>query len=164
MVQVDLSGGPLGEFFATEWPTWEQYGRSGEAFFPDVGRAPSGATYRDQGLWAGISEYISAQYRPEGLGGPPEPEIGPGGAARATIAERLRAEEAAKLAFGAAERAAEAGAAAAQTALDIPGEFGEAAGDLLAGLTDPLVKLPGALLEGIPIWVPLLGAAFLLTR
>jgi len=162
MVQVDLSGGPLGEFFATEWPTWEQYGRSGEAFFPDVGRAPSGATY-DPRPWY-TSLLGGPYYWPEGLGGPPEPEIGPGGAARATLAERLRAEEAAKLAFGAAERAAEAGAAAAQTALDIPGEFGEAAGDLLAGLADPLVKLPGALLEGIPIWVPLLGAAFLLSR
>lgn len=172
MVQVDLSGGPLGEFFATEWPTWEQYGRSGEAFFPDVGRAPSGATYRDPGLWAGI---FGPQYWPEGLGGPPEPEIGPGGAARATLAERLRAEEASKLAFGAAERAADAGAAAAQTAIDmtlatidyvsdIPGEIGEAGGEFLAGLADPLVKLPGDLLEGIPIWVPLLGAAFLFTR
>lgn len=173
MVQVDLSGGPLGEFFATEWPTWEQYGRSGEAFFPDVGRAPSGATY-DPRPWY-TSLLGGPYYWPEGLGGPPEPEIGPGGAARATLAERLRAEEAAKLAFGAAERAAEAGAAAAQTALDttlaaidyvsvIPGEFGEAGGELLAGLADPLVKLPGALLEGIPIWVPLLGAAFLFTR
>jgi len=121
------------------------------------------------------SAYLTGPY-PLGLGNNfGAVSVGAGGAARATIAERLRAEEAAKLAFGAAERAAEAGAAAAQAALDttlaaidyvsdIPGEFGEAGGELLAGLADPLVKLPGALLEGIPIWVPLLGAAFLFTR
>jgi len=58
---------------------------------------------------------------------------------------------------------------------NIPGEIGEAAGEFVAGigggvgaglgaLTDPIVADPGALLEGIPSWVPLLGAAYLLTR
>jgi len=58
---------------------------------------------------------------------------------------------------------------------NIPGEIGEAAGEFVAGLgggvgaglgalTAPIVAAPGALLEGIPTWVPLLGAAYLLTR
>jgi len=58
---------------------------------------------------------------------------------------------------------------------NIPGEIGEAAGEFVAGigggvgaglgaLTAPIVAAPGALLEGIPSWVPLLGAAYLLTR
>jgi len=58
---------------------------------------------------------------------------------------------------------------------NIPGEIGEAAGEFVSGLgggvgaglgalTAPIVAAPGALLEGIPSWVPLLGAAYLLTR
>jgi len=58
---------------------------------------------------------------------------------------------------------------------NIPGELGEAGGELLEGLgagagaglgslVDPLTSIPGDLFKNIPIWVPVLGAAFLLTR
>ena len=62
---------------------------------------------------------------------------------------------------------------------NLPGEVGEAGGEFVAGLgagvgaasesviggvTAPLSALPGDLFEGVPTWVPLLGAAYLLTR
>ena len=58
---------------------------------------------------------------------------------------------------------------------NVPGEIGEAGGELFANLgaglgsgvaaaSQPLWDAPGDLLKNIPIWVPVLGAAFLLTR
>jgi len=98
-----------------------------------------------------------------GSGTPPGagPEIGPGGAERASIAEALRLAEAQKLLAGSAEYVS-----------NIPGEVGEAAGEFLeelglgvgaglAGVTEPLAELPGSLLENIPLWVPALGIAYL---
>ncbi len=94
----------------------------------------------------------------------PPVQIGPGGAERAIIAEELRAADA---------------AAAADYISDLPGEVGEAAGEFVAelgagvgsatesvigGVTAPITAIPGDLFEGIPTWVPLLGAAYLLTR
>jgi len=67
------------------------------------------------------------------------------------------------------------GAEAAEYISNIPGEAGEAGGEFLSGLgagagaglgglVDPLTAIPGDLFKNIPIWVPVLGAAFLLTR
>lgn len=74
-----------------------------------------------------------------------------------------------------AEYWARQGAEAAEYISNIPGEAGEAGGEFLAGvgagagagigsLVDPLTAIPGDLFKNIPIWVPVLGAAFLLTR
>ena len=94
----------------------------------------------------------------------PPIQIGPGGAQRAIIAEELRAAEAAR---------------AADYVSDIPGEIGEAGGEFVAelgagvgsgiesvltGATEPLTAIPGDLLGDIPIWVPLLAGAFILSR
>jgi len=169
MFSADYSSGPLGEFFATEHPTWEEYGRSGEAFF-------GGEITGSQATPSGIETEI---YPIPSFGGipflryfgdytPPPVTVGEGGAARASIAEQLRLEEAAKLAGGAIDYIS-----------DIPGEIGEAGGEFVAGLgagvgtgvesvltgvTAPITAIPGDLFEGIPTWVPLLGAAYLLTR
>lgn len=77
------------------------------------------------------------------------------------------------------DEAAAVAAAAAAAAAEIPGAIGEAGGELVAGLgagvgsgvesvltgvTAPITAIPGALFEGIPSWVPLLGAAYLLSR
>ena len=71
-------------------------------------------------------------------------------------------------AAAAAAAAQAAAAAAADYVSDIPGEIGEAGGELignlLEGATAPITAIPGDLFEGIPTWVPLLGAAYLLTR
>jgi len=74
-----------------------------------------------------------------------------------------------------AEYWARQGREAGEYISNIPGEVGEAGGELLAGvgagagagigsLVDPLTAIPGDLFKNIPIWVPVLGAAFLLTR
>ena len=169
MFSADYGGGALGEFFATEHPTWEEYGRSGEAFFggeiTGSGATPSGIETEIYPIpsFGGIPflRYL-------GDSTPPPVTVGEGGAERASIAEQLRLEEAAKLAGGAIDYVS-----------DIPGEIGEAGGEflselgagagaglqsVLAGGITPLTAIPGDLFEGIPTWVPLLGAAYLLTR
>jgi len=45
---------------------------------------------------------------------------------------------------------------------NVPGEIGEAGGEFLANLFAPVTGIPGDILGDLPIWVPLLGAAFLL--
>jgi len=158
MFSADFGGGPLGEFFAAEPVPW---GGAMGPFFETV----TPITYPDGG-----DIYSIPAVTPEGIGRDiyGTIQIGTGGAERAVIAAELRAAEAAQAAGGAA-------LAAADYISDIPGEIGEAGGELVAELgagvgaglgavVAPVVAAPGALLEGIPIWVPLLGAAFLLTR
>jgi len=166
MFSAEYGTGALGEFFAAEPVAW------GQPFFETVTPAPTAPPPADTGLYVFEQPGFLSW-----LGGGPlsEPEIGPGGAERAATAARLRAEEAAALAAGAAERAGEVAGAAAEYVSGIPGAIGEAGGELVAELgagvgaglgavVAPIVAAPGALLEGIPVWVPLLGAAFLLTR
>jgi len=181
MFSADFGGGALGEYFATEHPTWEEYGRSGEAFFPETGTSITTAEQApppDVGMY-GYEQFTFPPILGAGysaltgtLGAGYETiapvAVGVGGEARALIAEQLRLEEAAKLTGGVIEYIS-----------DIPGEIGEAGGEFLSelgagagagvqsvlegGIT-PLTAIPGDLFEGIPTWVPLLGAAYLLTR
>ena len=96
----------------------------------------------------------------------PPVQIGTGGAARAEIAAQLRA-------------AQELALAGADYVSDLPGEVGEAAGEfveelgagvgagiesVLAGATEPITDIPGDVLREIPIWVPILAGAFILSR
>jgi len=96
----------------------------------------------------------------------PPVQIGTGGAARAEIAAQLRAVQ-------------EQALAGADYVSDLPGEVGEAAGEfaaelgaglgagiqsVLTGATEPITDIPGDLLGDIPIWVPLLAGAFILSR
>jgi len=161
MFSAEYGTGALGEFFAAEPVPWG--GAMGPLFETVIP-----ITYPDGGDIYPVGITLGS------LGGDIV-QIGTGGAARAEIAAELRAQEAATLAAGAAERAAAAAGATAEYISDIPGELGEAGGELVAELgagvgaglgavVAPIVAAPGALLEGIPVWVPLLGAAFLLTR
>jgi len=161
MFSAEYGTGALGEFFAAEPVPW---GGAMGPFFETV----TPITYPDGGDIYPVGITLGS------LGGDIV-QIGTGGAARAEIAAELRAQEAATLAAGAAERAGAAAGATAEYVSGIPGELGEAGGELVAELgagvgaglgavVAPIVAAPGALLEGIPVWVPLLGAAFLLTR
>jgi len=177
----------LGEFFAAEPVAW------GQPFF-GADSTPAPGTWGGAGGMPPETDTPGGPYGPAidpttfpFIGpflGPLTPGyvapvvIGTGGAERAAIAAELRAADAAQAA-GAAERAAAAAGAAAEYVSDIPGEIGEAGGEFLSelgagagagvqslfeGFTIPLTEIPGDLFEGIPTWVPLLGAAFLLTR
>ena len=108
--------------------------------------------------------------------------IGKGGGARASIAEALRLEEAAKLAAGAAEAAAEAARGTTEVVDFWVSQLGETAqavraaapeaakravlGPLLLLKDDPLAPIIPEWdpLGAIPIWVPLLAGAFILAR
>jgi len=155
MFSAEYGTGPLGEFFAAEPVPW---GGAMGPFFETV----TPITYPDGG-----DIYSIPAVTPLGIVGDVATEL------------RVRAGLGAELAAATAERSAAAAGAAAEYVSDIPGEIGEAAGELVAelgagagagvqslleGFTTPLTAIPGDLFEGIPTWVPLLGAAFLLTR
>lgn len=160
MFSVDFSNIFGGELPLSDAPTWEEYGRSGESFFPQTGTS---ITTAEQTTYAGPGAVDILQNWGTFL---PPVQIGTGGAARAAIAEQLRA-------------AQEQALAGADYISDIPGEIGEAGGEFLAelgagagagvqslleGATDPITTIPGDLLGDIPIWVPLLAGAFILAR
>ena len=169
MFSAEFGGGALGEFWAADAPTWEEFGRSGEAF---IGGEITGSQATPSGIETEIYPIPSFEGIPflRYLGDytPAPVTVGEGGAERALIAEQLRLEEAAQLTGGVIEYIS-----------DIPGEIGEAGGEFLAelgggagagvqsvlegGIT-PLTAAPGALFGDIPTWVPLLGAAYILTR
>jgi len=153
MFSADFSNIFGGELPLSDAPTWEEYGRSGESFFPQTGTS---ITTAEQTTYAGPGAVDILQNWGTFL---PPVQIGTGGAARAAIAEQLRA--------------------SAEYVSDIPAEVGEAGGEFVAelgagvgagvesvltGVTAPITAIPGDLFEGIPSWVPLLGAAYLLTR
>lgn len=156
---------------------WRAYGRGGGSFFPQTGTSITTAEQvgtPDVGMYGFEQPYtgLGSTLLPAGwqaltgtLGAGYDVAIGTGGAERALIAEERRQ----------SEQAVDDGTeqpGAIPAALDyvqgIPGAAGEAGGELLgnlfAGATEPLTAIPGDLLGDIPTWVPLLGAAYLLTR
>ena len=167
MFSADFGGGPLGEFFAAEHPTWEEYGRSGEPFFPQTGTSITTAEQvgtPDVGMY-GYEQFafppiLGAGYSAltgtlgAGYAGLPAVTVGAGRSQEGDIVDEAAA--------------AEAAAAAADYISDIPAEIGEAGGELvgnlLGGVLAPITAAPGALFGEIPTWVPLLGAAYILTR
>jgi len=149
---------------------WRDFGRSGEAVFWDPTITPVVRAAPEVGMYGYEQPYTGpgSTLIPAGLsaltgtlGAGYDIAIGTGGAARAAIAEELRAEETGTEQPGAVP-------AALDYVQGIPGAAGEAGGELLSGLiggvTEPLTAIPGDLFGDIPSWVPLLGAAYLLTR
>ena len=165
MFSADFSNIFGGELPLTDAPTWAEYGRSGQSFF---GGETTGSTVPGAGGMpsaGGGDMYTAPGVQNWGSFLPPV-QIGTGGAARADIAAQLRA-------------AQEQALAGADYISDIPGEVGEAAGEfaaelgaglgagiqsVLTGATEPITDIPGDLLGDIPIWVPLLAGAFILSR
>lgn len=166
MFSADFGGGALGEFFAAEHPTWEEYGRSGEPFFPQTATS---ITTSEQVGTPDVGMYGYEQVTvPPILGAGYSALTGTLGAIPAVVVGSGRSQEGDLV--DEAQMADQEGAlpAAIDYISDIPGEVGEAGGELvgnlLGGALAPLTAAPGDLFEGIPTWVPLLGAAFLLTR
>ena len=162
MFSADFGGGPLGEFFAADHPTWEEYGRSGEPFFPQTGTS---ITTAEQVGTPDVGMYGYEQFAfPPILGAGYSALTGTVGAIPSVVVGTGRSQEGDLV----DEAAAADAAATADYISDIPGEIGEAGGELvgnlLGGALAPITAAPGALFGEIPTWVPLLGAAYLLTR
>ena len=162
MFSADFGGGPLGEFFAADHPTWEEYGRSGEPFFPLTGTS---ITTAEQVGTPDVGMYGYEQFAfPPILGAGYSALTGTLGAIPSVVVGTGRSQEGDLV----DEAATTDAAAAADYISDIPGEIGEAGGELvgnlLGGALAPITAAPGALFGEIPTWVPLLGAAYLLTR
>jgi len=156
----------LGEFFEAEPPTWEEYGRSGEPFFYDPDAPISLALATPSGIEKPMYPVftLGTLFPSAGSRADDPPQL-PGSVAWGKFwAER------------ASERAAPEDSQAQDSVLletldyvsDLPGEFGEAGGEFFSNLFGPPLEtfaaVPGSVFENIPLWVPLLGAAFLLTR
>ena len=162
MFSADFGGGPLGEYFAAEHPTWEEFGRSGEPFFPQTGTS---ITTAEQVGTPDVGMYEYEQFAfPPMLGAGYSALTGTLGAGYDVAIGTGRSQEGDLV----DEAATTDAAAAADYISDIPGEIGEAGGELvgnlLGGALAPITAAPGALFGEIPTWVPLLGAAYLLTR
>ena len=162
MFSADFGGGPLGEFFAADHPTWEEYGRSGEPIFTQTGTS---ITTAEQVGTPDVGMYGYEQFAfPPILGAGYSALTGTVGAIPSVVVGTGRSQEGDLV----DEAATTDAAAAADYISDIPGEIGEAGGELvgnlLGGALAPITAAPGALFGEIPTWVPLLGAAYLLTR
>jgi len=135
----------------------------GDYELPDFSVPPPQVT---SSFWTGMPEWVAAARAPLVFDDP---------AQQAGYDEFRRIREAFRSGTYRRERGEGVIAGGLEYISNIPGEIGEAAGEFVAGigggvgaglgaLTAPIVAAPGALLEGIPTWVPLLGAAYLLTR
>jgi len=162
----------LREFLTTEQPTWEEYGRSGEPFFYDPDAPVSIALTTPSGIEKPMYPYEAFTLFPGAGSRADDPPQLPGSGAwgsfwgeRASVTKQAAPEDNGLTLEDPSEGAIPAGL---EWLSNLPGEFGEAGGEFFANLFGPplgtLAAVPGSVFENIPTWVPLLGAAYLLTR
>jgi len=161
----------LREMVTTEWPTWEEFGRSGEPVFYDPDAPVSIALTTPSGIEKPMYPVFSLGTLFPGAGSrADDPPQLPGAGWWTTLWEERETKQAAPEDNGLTLEDPPEGAIPAgfEWLSNLPGEFGEAGGEFFANLFGPplgtLAAVPGSVFENIPIWVPLLGAAYLLTR